>query len=284
MKIDNSKEACASMQKLSLYKNYNLENKIEYVFSDVDDTITLNGKLVPSSLNALWKLNEAGIKTICVTGGSAGWADIYLRQWPIEAVVTESGALGFYKQNGQYKKWTNPCIDVENYQERKENLIEKVFKGVPEARLSSDQFSRIYDIAFDHGSELPVLNNTVVKKIVEICHSEGFSTAISSIHVNAWFGHYDKREGTLAFIKEIYGLEIKDIQKNSIYCGDAPNDQVMFKTFPLSFAPINIYKKEDELVIKPKFVADSEGGLGFAEIVDEIINKNKKVEKKLKRG
>ncbi|MBK5201381.1 MAG: HAD family phosphatase [Spirochaetaceae bacterium] len=272
------------MQKLSSYKDYDLESKIKYVFSDVDDTITLNGKLITSSLEALWKLNEAGIKTICVTGGSAGWADIYLRQWPIEAVVTESGALGFYRENGQYKKWINPRIDVANYQERKDDLIKKVFKEVPEARLSSDQFSRIYDIAFDHGSELPILSENIVKKIVDICKGEGFSTAVSSIHINAWFGDYDKKEGTLAFIKEIYGLEIKKIKNISIYCGDAPNDQVMFETFPLSFAPANIYKKENELVFKPKFVSISEGGLGFAEIVDVILNKNKKVGKKSKRG
>jgi HAD superfamily hydrolase (TIGR01484 family) len=284
MKIDTQIGAFAEMQELSLYKNYKLVDKIEYVFSDVDDTITLNGKLISASLEALWKLQENGIKTICVTGGSAGWADIYLRQWPIEAVVTESGALGFYKKNGQYRKWVNPCIDIENYQERKNHLIDKVLKLIPEARLSSDQFSRIYDIAFDYGSELPVLSNEIVEKIVHMCKEEGFNYSVSSIHINAWLGDYNKKQGTLAFLKDIYGLDIKKIEKISIYCGDAPNDQLMFETFPLSFAPANIYKKEKELKIKPKYVAKGDGGLGFAQIIAEILKKNKKVEKKSKRG
>lgn len=284
MKIDNSMEACAVMQKLSLYKDYNLKNKIDYVFSDVDDTITLNGKLITQSLDALWRLNKSGIKTICVTGGSAGWADIYLRHWPIEAVVTESGALGFYRENDKYKKWVNPCIDVKNYEKRKNNLIKKVFNQVPEARLSSDQFTRIFDIAFDHGSESPKLNREIVNKIIKVCNSEGFSTSVSSIHINAWFGDYDKKNGTLEFIKEIYGLDLEKIKNCSIYCGDATNDQVMFDSIPLSFAPANIYKYENDLKIKPKFVANSEGGLGFSEIVDEILKKNKKFVKNIKRG
>jgi len=273
-------EASAKMQELSLYKNYNLEEKIKYVFTDVDDTITLNGKLTVEALDALWKLKYAGIETICVTGGSAGWADIYLRQWPIKAVVTESGALGLYNEDGKYRRWTHPSIDESTYAKKKENLIKTVLNEVPEARLSSDQFSRIYDVAFDHGSETPHLSEEIIEKIEKICIVCGASTAVSSIHINAWFGEYDKKRGTLMFMEDIYGEYLDKLKRCSVYVGDAPNDQVMFKTFPLSFAPVNIYKKEQELIDRPSFVAGREGGLGFADICNEIIKKNGKISKK----
>jgi HAD superfamily hydrolase (TIGR01484 family) len=264
------------MKDLSLFKDYLLENKIKYVFTDVDDTITLNGKLTVEALGALWDLERAGIKTICVTGGSTGWADIYLRQWPIEAVVTESGAIALYKKDGKYCRWTHSSINQSTYEKNKQNLIKTVLDKVPEARLSSDQFSRIYDVAFDHGSEEPVLDEKIIKKIEMICKECGASTAISSIHINAWFGDYDKKIGTFDFMEEIFEKNVKFLQECSVYIGDSPNDQVMFSAFPLSFAPVNIYKKENELVYKPSFVAKGEGGLGFSQIIEEILKKMQK--------
>lgn len=270
-----------TMKNLSMFDDYELKRPIKYVFTDVDDTITLDGKLTVAALGALWKLQSNGIKTICVTGGSTGWADIYLRQWPIEAVVTESGALALYKEDGRYKRWTQSSIDLLTYNEKKDNLIATVLNKVESARLSSDQFSRIYDVAFDHGSEEPKLSSNVIKKIKKICEECGAKTAVSSIHINAWFGDYDKKIGTFDFMEEIYKKSPEFIKESSIYIGDAPNDQMMFKEFDLSFAPVNIYKKESELIYKPSFVADGQGGIGFSQIVDSIVKKNKKKQENL---
>lgn len=271
--LNNTKDY---MKDLSTFQNDDLKKNIKYVFTDVDDTITLDGKLTVEALSALWKLKEAGIKTICVTGGSTGWADSYLRQWPIEAVISESGAIALYKRDGKYCRWIHSSIDDLNYEEKKENLIKNVMANVPEARLSSDQFSRIYDIAFDHGSEEPKLSVDLIKKIENICKDCGANTAVSSIHINAWFGNYNKKIGTFDFMSEIYEKNQKKLKECSVYIGDAPNDQVMFKAFPLSFAPVNIYTKEKELIHKPVYVASRKGGLGFLQIIDEIIKKNQK--------
>jgi hypothetical protein len=274
MNEKKKKDNC--MKALSLYKDYYLKKKIKYVFTDVDDTITLDGKLTVEALGALWKLEAAGIKTICVTGGSTGWADSYLRQWPIESVVSESGAIALYKRDGKYCRWTHSSIDVPTYEKKMENLIKAVIEEVPEARLSSDQFSRLYDVAFDHGTEEPKLSEDIINKIEKICINCGANTAVSSIHINAWFGNYNKKIGTFDFMSEVYKENEKTLKECSVYIGDAPNDQVMFNSFPLSFAPVNIYDKEEELIHKPLFVATGKGGLGFSQIIDEIIEKNKK--------
>lgn len=276
MNYKKNDDSC--MKDLSLYKEWNLKKKIKYVFTDVDDTITLDGKLTVEALGALWKLEAAGIKTICVTGGSTGWADSYLRQWPIESVVSESGAIGLFKRDGKYCKWVHCSIDELTYEKKKANLIKTVLDEVPEARLSSDQFSRIYDVAFDHGTEQPKLSEDIINKIENICKKCGASTAISSIHINAWFGKYNKKIGTFDFMREVYKENEKSLKECSVYIGDAPNDQVMFEAFPLSFAPVNIYDKEEELIHKPTFVAKGKGGLGFSQIIDEIIEKNQKKE------
>ncbi len=244
---------------------------LTYVLTDVDDTITTDGKLHPEGLEALWKLHDSGLKVICVTGGSAGWGDTYLRQWPVEAVLSESGALCLYREDGVIRHYVHPSIEKEGYEQRAQELIKKVLYLVPEAKLSSDQFARIYDIAFDHGSEPPYLNKAQISKVVAICTEMGAGTAVSSIHVNVWFGAFDKRRGTEAFFRDVLGLEGPILQKICCYCGDAPNDQVMFSHFPLSFGVGNIRKHSQSMQNLPKFVAQKEGGAGFCEIAEALL-------------
>ncbi len=248
-------------------------NAVEFLLTDVDDTITSDGKLRPAALSALYRLQEAGIRTICVTGGSAGWADAYLRQWPIEAVVAESGAVCLYRKDGLITHHIHPSIDREGYQTRKEALIASVLAAVSGAKLSSDQFARLYDIAFDHGSEPPFLDHRQIAEIVALCKREGASTAVSSIHINAWFGTFDKWEGSRSFFAEVLGLDEAALRARSCYCGDAPNDQVMFARIPLSFGVGNIIEVSGSMEILPRYVAGERGGEGFARIVSELLEK-----------
>jgi len=246
---------------------------VSFLLTDVDDTITTEGKLRPVALQALYALQAAGIRTICVTGGSAGWGDTYLRQWPVEAVLSESGAVCLYRDHGAIRKYVHPSIVQEGYEQRKSALIEKVLSLVPGSKLSSDQFARIYDVAFDHGSEPPYLDADQIARVVEVCQSMGAGTAVSSIHVNAWFESFDKYRGTKAFFADVLGLDEKTMIQKSCYCGDAPNDQVMFSRFPLSFGVGNIRKHLHSMQVLPRYAADAEGGAGFSEIVNELLRK-----------
>ncbi len=248
---------------------------VRYWFTDVDDTITTHGKLHTVALAALWRLHDAGIKVICVTGGSAGWGDIYLRQWPVEAVIAESGAVSLYRDgtSGQIRHYIHPSIVEEGYKERAKHLIDRVLAEVPDSKVSSDQFSRLYDIAFDYGSEPPYLCEKDVRRVAQICEQEGAGYAISSIHVNAWFGAYDKREGVRSFMHEVLGMEEQQFLPISGYSGDAPNDMPMFGFIPISFGVANVLAKAAEMPILPKYVATKMCGEGFAQIVDAVLAK-----------
>ena len=260
----------AVLRDLSLLAK-NEVDPIQYVLTDVDDTITTKGKLRPEGLQALWDLSERGFKVICVTGGSAGWGDTYLRQWPVEAVLSESGAVCLYRKDGAIKRYVHPSIVQEGYADRMQKMIEQVLSQVPEAKLSSDQFARIFDVAFDHGSEPPYLDAERIAQVVEICKRAGAGTAVSSIHINAWFGSFDKRKGTSSFFRDILSIDEVTMRNICCYCGDAPNDQVMFSFFPLSFGVGNIKKHLSSMVDLPTYVAQGEGGEGFNEIAQALI-------------
>lgn len=80
------------------------KKNIEYVISDVDDTITKDGKLYPMVLDAMYRLKMSGRTIILVTGGSTGWGDGYIRQWPVDAVICESGAVMLcHDSNGEFR-------------------------------------------------------------------------------------------------------------------------------------------------------------------------------------
>ncbi len=260
----------AVLRDLSLLTK-NEVDPIQYVLTDVDDTITTRGKLRPEGLQALWDLSERGFKVICVTGGSAGWGDTYLRQWPVEAVLSESGAVCLYRENGAIKRYVHPSIVQKGYADRMQKLIDEVLSQVPGSKLSSDQFARIFDVAFDHGSEPPYLDAEKIAQVVEICRSAGAGTAVSSIHINAWFGSFDKRRGTASFFRDVLSLDEITMKRICCYCGDAPNDQVMFSYFPLSFGVGNIKKHLSSMVDLPAYVALGEGGKGFSEIAQALV-------------
>ena len=61
--------------------------KIEYILTDIDGTLTNDGPMLPEAYEALWKLHNAGFKIIPVTGRTAGWASVnILRTVPGKAL------------------------------------------------------------------------------------------------------------------------------------------------------------------------------------------------------
>jgi HAD superfamily hydrolase (TIGR01484 family) len=66
---------------------------VRYVLTDIDDTLTTDGKLTAGAYASLQRLHDAGKIVIPVTGRPAGWCDHIARMWPVDAVVGENGAL-----------------------------------------------------------------------------------------------------------------------------------------------------------------------------------------------
>ena len=71
------------------------KRKIKFVLTDIDDTLTLNGRLPSLAYAAMERLWNSGIKVIPITGRPAGWCDHMARMWPIDGIVGENGAFYF---------------------------------------------------------------------------------------------------------------------------------------------------------------------------------------------
>src|SRR6202162_2727853 len=68
---------------------------IRFVLTDIDDTLTTDGRLPAAAYGALEQLAARGYRVIPVTGRPAGWCDLIARFWPGEAVIGEDGAVYF---------------------------------------------------------------------------------------------------------------------------------------------------------------------------------------------
>jgi hydroxymethylpyrimidine pyrophosphatase-like HAD family hydrolase len=66
---------------------------IEFVLTDFDDTLTIEGRVPATVYERLEQLGNAGLKVIVITGRPAGWCDMIARCWPVAGVVGENGAL-----------------------------------------------------------------------------------------------------------------------------------------------------------------------------------------------
>ncbi|GAB6091642.1 HAD family hydrolase [Spirochaeta dissipatitropha] len=247
-------------------------SSVRYVLTDIDDTLTDGGKLTDLAYTSLWQLQRHGIGVIAVTGRPAGWCDAIARQWPVDAVVGENGAFVFAEKKGKLERMYHPnAADPDTAQERLQGLWEMVHEKVPFARISKDQFSRMFDLAIDFAEETPHLSRQDVKEIHACCLEYGATAKISSIHVNAWFGDYSKLGMSERYLRENYNVDLYAPADGVAYLGDSPNDCPMFEAVPLSIGVANVMDFLKELDPPPRYVTESRGGAGFAEFTQAVL-------------
>jgi hydroxymethylpyrimidine pyrophosphatase-like HAD family hydrolase len=150
-------------------------------------------------------------------------------------------------------------------------LQKTILQKIPGAQLSADQAYREADLAIDFCEDVPRLPKSAIDKIVHLFRQSGATAKISSIHVNGWFGNYDKLSMTKLLLKEVYQINLNQKKVSVLFIGDSPNDCPMFAFFPNSVGVANIRKFEGVLEPKPAWVTAQLGGYGFVEMVDELL-------------
>lgn len=249
-------------------------HRLKFLLTDIDDTLTDEGHLGPEAYQALWELHDSGIHVIPVTGRPAGWCEMIARVWPVSGIIGENG--GFYFRYHNKKMQRHFFFDENTQKENRVKLgqLEKeILQKVPGCDLASDQFCRLMDLAIDFCEDVPALPRSEVQKIVAIFESHGAQAKVSSIHVNGWFGSYDKLTMSLRFLEKEFGVSAEEAKKVCGFSGDSPNDEPMFTYFPHSFAVANIQNFIDQIKNKPTYVSQARGGLGFTEIAAAILKK-----------
>ena len=251
-----------------------LRKQIRFVLTDIDDTLTVNGRLPAVVFVAMERLRDAGIRSIPITGRPAGWCDHIARMWPVDGLVGENGAF-YFRYDDSIRKMQRRYFKTESQRETDRHKLDKlkleILEKVPGARLSADQGYREADLAIDYCEDVPPLSNEDVDRIVALFKKAGAEVKTSSIHVNGWFGEYDKLTMTRFLFEEVFGEDLDHVRQDVIFIGDSPNDAPMFAYFPNSVGVANVLHFKSRMPCEPVWITQKEGGYGFAEMVDALL-------------
>lgn len=246
---------------------------LDGLFFDIDDTLSTDGKLTAEAYAALWRLHAASLKVIPVTGRPAGWCDHIARFWPVDAVVGENGGFYFYHDGTKLRRrFLYDDAERAEFRRRLDGIRERILNEVPGCGIASDQPYREYDLAIDFCEDVEPLPRESILRIKAIFEEAGAHAKISSIHVNGWFGDFDKLSTTKLCARELFGTDLETENEAFAFCGDSPNDEPMFAFFGLSFGVANIIPFADLINHKPAYVTTQPSGSGFNELVDAILD------------
>jgi len=245
---------------------------VSIVLTDIDDTLTSAGRLTADAYVALEALDHAGFQVIPLTGRPAGWCDLIARQWPVAGVVGENGALAYrYDRSGRRMTRLYQFSEsrlLEN-QAKLRVIGERILTEIPGAAIAADQPFRLADLAIDFSEDVAPLSIDDVQRIVELFRAHGATAKVSSIHVNGWFGDYDKLSMAKTLLAEGFGLALSS--KNAVFVGDSPNDEPLFEAIPLSIGVANVLAFSEMLKHPPRFVTRASGGAGFVELAQKLL-------------
>jgi hypothetical protein len=146
-----------------------------------------------------------------------------------------------------------------------------VLREVPGAGIASDQPYRLADLAIDFCEDVPALPRAEVERIVAIFERHGAQAKISSIHVNGWFGRYDKLTTSKTMMAELFGVDLERDAGLYVFSGDSPNDSPMVGFFPNGVGVANVRDFADAMPHLPRWITGARSGMGFVELAQALI-------------
>lgn len=239
---------------------------VEFVLTDMDDTLTFRGRLAARTYSALEELQDAGVKVIPVTAAPAGWCDQMARMWPVDAVIGENGALYLRHRNGaiEHNFWSGAAVDEDMARLRR--LGDLVLSQMPDARIATDQPFRLASLAFDRLPAPDACNG-----LVKILRANGAGATVNSLWVLASFGGFDKLAMSRRLMQDLYGIDIEQSRQAVFYVGDSANDAPMFRHFPKSAGVSTVVEHLADIDHPPAWITRGPGGAGFVEVAEAII-------------
>ena len=228
--------------------------------SDIDDTLTVHGRIPGENLVYISKLRQAGIKVFFVTGRTAGHGFSMTTYLDIDGAIAENGGVICVGETKQVVPDFAPgTLD------RIKRVFSKVREEFPKARPTEDNFMRLTDRTF-HVNDF---SQTDIARTSDIAGEHGLGVAYSSVHLHICDPRINKGKTLKSHLES---LRIKDIER-VITIGDSPNDESIFDTslFPNSVGVKNVEKYMERLKKKPRYILPEQEGHGFALLAKALL-------------
>ncbi len=241
------------------------------LYSDIDDTLTDEGKLSRVAYSALTELRAAGMRIVLVTGRPLGWAEVLTAMFPIDAAVAENGAVAALP-GGRRVYFDDEATRNEGAR-RKAAAAARVRTELPDVKAAGDQALREIDLAFDI-DETGRLPEPLVARLQAILCEAGLTVTRSSIHMHGTYSAADKAKMAARVSEHLWHEPAMMLAERDLFVGDSPNDASAFAFFRHSIGVANVRAHEPSLRALgalPWAVTRARGGHGFAELVAALL-------------
>jgi HAD superfamily hydrolase (TIGR01484 family) len=246
--------------------------RVRGLLFDIDETVTTDGKLTAEAYCAMERLKRAGKLLVPITGRPAGWCDHIARMWPVDAVVGENGAFYFHFDQGKlHRKFHDPDDVRARNRDRLQAIGRTIVSQVPGCAFAADQPYRETDLAIDFCEDVTPLPMETAGRIAALMRAAGLNAKISSIHVNGWFGGYDKLAMTKQLFADFFKCAPDILRREFAFAGDSPNDAPMFAFFDNSIGVANVSRFAGLIETPPRYVTRGAAGAGFAELAAKLL-------------
>ncbi|BAY27402.1 HAD family hydrolase [Calothrix sp. NIES-2100] len=240
-------------------------NNIRLVATDMDGTLTSNGKFTNQLLQALENLAAAEIKVLIVTGRSAGWVSGLSSLMPVVGAIAENGGL-FYLSGCDRAIALTPIPDLDSHRQQLAAAFRELQIKFPQIQESADNRFRLTDWTFDVASLTP----SELQTLAHLCQEMGWGFTYSNVQCHIKPQTQDKATGLLQVLQQYwteYSLE------QVVTVGDSPNDESLFdrRYFPISVGVANVLKYATQLQHQPAYVTTAAEGEGFCELSNYIL-------------
>lgn len=238
---------------------------------DLDDTFLVGGALERGAFDALFRMRDAGLALLACTGRPALWAELALRQWPLDAAIAENGAL-FYARDGERVVRVDRVAPTDR-RARRAGLVaiaERLVADTPGLSFADDNDARVTDVTLDVGEHARV-ERPIVRDLERRARASGARTFTSSVHLHLTFDADDKASGAMRAIARTTGVEATAARSAFAYVGDSGNDAAAFAAFDCTVGVSNVRPWLSRISVPPRWVCEGARARGFCELADRLV-------------
>lgn len=241
-------------------------SSVRFLLTDMDETLTFQGRLAAETYEALERLQSGGVVVIPVTAAPAGWCDQMARMWPVDGVIGENGGL-FIQRNGHGATCIFWSAQPDADRERLVRAAEQVKTRLPASALADDQAFRLTTLAFQASQQLEL--NAAIEAALREC---GLEATQNNLWVLGWAAKFDKLKMARRVLSGAYGLDIDRDGDAVVYVGDSANDAPMFSFFRHTVGVSTVRRYLGDIPDAPAWITDGPGGAGFVEVADAVLS------------
>lgn len=242
---------------------------LQLIATDMDGTLTSEGKFSSELLQALEALSSVGLKVLIVTGRSAGWVSGLVHYLPIWGAIAENGGL-FYpgSQLTGKERFLVPIGDIQAHRQQLAACFQQLQAEFPQIQESQDNRFRLTDWTFD----IQDLTNSAIQTLSQRCQERGWGFTYSTVQCHIKLPNQDKAAG----LRQVMQQYLADCTPaHTLTVGDSPNDESLFdcSQFPWSIGVANLRDYVPQLRHLPQYITSAPEGRGFIELAQVLLEK-----------